>query len=280
MNMKNFYLILVIVCVFFYLTACQSSDRDNRYDSSNAETDKPIPQDTTTEDNKLNENTVSDNEYVSSFSELQAENLETIYKSDNCEVVTFDYSGPIIPCYAEWAAPPSYENAFADDSVIMTGIAYNVRSAVVIRELMGAVVSTDITIFDFEVEEVLSNHSDSIKKGDVVSVGVAGNVHKYYLETPIVEEEKSFLIFCTLASEIHNSMELSSYVDYFIGSNLYLFLERIGNSYLSINYFSDLSGALRISESKKDNQDAAEAYKVLQKRSVNDESELKIYESL
>ena len=59
-----------------------------------------------------------------------------------------------------------------------------------------------------------------------------------------------------------------------------MFLERIGNSYLSINYFSDLSGALRISESKKDNQDAAEAYKILQKRSVNDESELKIYESL
>ena len=254
MNMKNFYLILVIVCVFFYLTACQSSDRDNRYDSSNADIDKPISQDTTAEDNKLNENTVDVNEYASSFSELQIENLETIYKSDNCEVVTFDYSGPIKYCYSEWKVMTD-QIAYEENSLIVTGSVSNVRQATVSRMYNGSYITSYITLFDLRVTDVLLCDAGTYEIGDTVTMATCYNLMKYDEGLPLIEEGKDYLIFCFLASEHTNSMELEKYVDCWIFAPLYLLLERIGNYYLTLDYFSDVNGSLSLSEVLKLTED-------------------------
>lgn len=218
MNLKK--LLSIAICTgLLLMSSCHSVD--------NAQTEQCI----ITE----NESTVSD---------------AVIYKSKDVEVKNMDNPSEIQYIYSDWAEPPTYEEAFTNNSVILTGTAANVIPATVKYEYLGHTVSDKITIFDLSVEDVLYCRSETIRQGDIVTIGVLFNQSFYPEGIPLIEEGLTYMIFCYHASEdpANDIMELDRYVDCWIGDCLYLFLEKVGDSYLSIYSFDDLPGALSVAE--------------------------------
>lgn len=174
-------------------------------------------------------------------------NDRIIYKSQTVKVELIDVPSETHPVFPEWAEPPGYSEIFSDKTVILTGVVKSVKPALVTREYMGSLVSSNITIFEMVVEGVFLHQPEGIENVDTVTIGVSGNKSFYYTGTPIVEEGMSFVVFCNYAADIHNTMEVYNYVDYWISYPYYLFLEKTGDSYIATDYFSDVSGALKVS---------------------------------
>lgn len=164
----------------------------------------------------------------------------SIYKSPNVEVCLANDADAIKYTHYEWATITD-DIAYTKNTVIIAGVATNVRQATVNYEYMDTNVSDSITIFDVEVSDVLSCRSGSFQAGDLVTIGVGYNMDKYGEGLPIVTEGSSYLIFCYVAADQENDvLELAEYVDCWISAPKDLFLERVGDFYLSIDYFSDI----------------------------------------
>ena len=117
------------------------------------------------------------------------------------------------------------------------------------NEYMDTDVSDSITIFDVDVSEVLACRSGSIQEGDVITIGVGYNMDKYGEGLPIITEGASYLMFCYVAEDQENDvLELAEYVDCWISAPKDLFLERVGDFYLSIDFFSGLSDAQNLAD--------------------------------
>ena len=172
----------------------------------------------------------------------------SLYKSPNVEVTIADDADPIKYSHYEWATFTE-DMAYTKNTVIITGVATNVRQANVNYEYMDIDVSDGITIFDVDVSEVLACRSGSFQEGDIVTIGVGYNMDKYGEGLPIITEGASYLIFCYVAEDQENDvLELAEYVDCGISAPKDLFLERVGDFYLSIDFFSDVSEAHNLAE--------------------------------
>ncbi len=167
----------------------------------------------------------------------------SFYKSPNVEVTIVDGADPIQYAHYEWATLTE-DVAYTKNTVIITGVATNVRQATVNYEYMDTDVSDSITIFDVDISKVLACRSGSFQEGDTVTIGVGYNMDKYGEGLPIITEGASYLIFCYVAEDRENDvMELAEYVDCWISAPRDLFLERVGDFYLSIDFFSDVTEA-------------------------------------
>lgn len=172
--------------------------------------------------------------------------IPPLYKSTNVEVSLIDDTNTIKYANYEWSALTD-EIAYTKNTVILSGVASNIRQATVAYEFMDTNVSDSITIFDIKVSDVLSCRSGSFQYDDLVTVGVGYNMNKYGEGLPIIEDGKSYLIFCYVAADKENDvLELAEYVDCWISAPKDLFLEKIGDYYLSIDYFSNVPEALNL----------------------------------
>ena len=172
----------------------------------------------------------------------------SLYQSPNVEVTIVDNADQIKYTHYEWATFTE-DMAYTKNTVIITGVATNVRQANVNYEYMDTDVSDSITIFDVDVSEVLACRSGSIQEGDVITIGVGYNMDKYGEGLPIITEGASYLMFCYVAEDQENDvLELAEYVDCWISAPKDLFLERVGDFYLSIDFFSGLSDAQNLAD--------------------------------
>ncbi len=175
-------------------------------------------------------------------------NNHAIYKSENVEVTLLKDNDEIRVANYQWV-PVNDDIAFTKNNVIIVGEVNNVRPAIVSYNYMDTDVSDYITIFDVKVSEVLACRSDSVHSGDIVTVGVGYNIGKYGEGLPIIEDGRSYMIFCYTTDTINDDvLELSKYVDCWISSPKDLFVEKIGDYYLSIDYFSDVPESIALSE--------------------------------
>ena len=171
-----------------------------------------------------------------------------IYRSESVEVVLLD--DPAGPRYvsAEWALP-SLERSFTLNTVIMSGVASNVRQAAVTHSGGGRVSTSNITIFDIEISDVQSCRSGSFNRGDTVTVGTGYNMYNYSEGMPVIAEGNSYLFFCYPSYENRDSMQLEQYVDCWIWYSAYLLLEKVGDYYLIYDYlFQDIPGAVKLTD--------------------------------
>lgn len=172
----------------------------------------------------------------------------SVYKSANVEVSLADDADVIRYADYYWSVLTE-DMAYTKNTVILSGVASNIRPATVTYEYMGATVSDSITIFDIQISDVLACRSGSFRQGDVVTVGVGYNMNKYGEGLPIIKDGASYLIFCYVAADQENDLlELSNYLDCWISAPKDLLLERTGDFYLSIDFFSDVQGSLRLAD--------------------------------
>ena len=170
-----------------------------------------------------------------------------IYKSDKVEVTLLKDTGEIKPVDYEWA-PVTDDIAYTKNNLIIVGEAANIRSAVIKYHYMDTDVSDQITIFDVKIQDVLSCSPDFVHSGDMITVGIGYNMNNYGEGLPIIEDGRSYMIFCYTVSENTNDvLELANYVDCWISAPKDLFVEKVGDYYLSIDYFSDTPGSLAVS---------------------------------
>ena len=166
-----------------------------------------------------------------------------LYQSNNVEVSLLENSETTTYFHYEWATL-SDDVVYTKNTVILTGVASNVRQASVSYKFMDQNVVDNITIFDIEVSDVLACRTGSYKQGDTVTMGVGYNMNTYGEGLPVIEEGKEYLIFCYVAAEKENDpLELKNYVDCWISSPKDLFLEKVGDCYLSVDFFSNVSSA-------------------------------------
>ncbi|MBE6538519.1 MAG: hypothetical protein E7671_03535 [Ruminococcaceae bacterium] len=177
-----------------------------------------------------------------------ATNVESpiIYNSDNVKVSLMENTNNVNYAYYEWTTLTD-DIAYTKNTVIITGKASNIRPVTVSYTYMNADVTDNITIFDIEIYDVLSCRSGSFSQGDIITIGVGYNMDVYGEGLPIIEEGTSYMIFCYVAKDKENDvLELSEYVDCWISAPKDLFLEKIGDFYLSIDYFSDMPNSINL----------------------------------
>lgn len=166
-----------------------------------------------------------------------------IYKSANVEVSALEGMSATNYTNYEWAVFTD-DIAYTKNTVIITGVASNVQQATVAYEYMDTDVLDNITIFDIEISDVLSSRSGSFQQGDTITVGVGYNMNKYGEGLPIIESGKEYMVFCYVAADKENDvLELAEYIDCWVSAPKDLLLERVGDFYLSIDYFSDAPGS-------------------------------------
>ena len=303
--MKKTKTIAFVLCAALFISSCALTEAEpSAEEPVDVETEYAVPDESEPEtDVPASEAPVPEGGLP------EKDNFRTVYKSENVEVVAFDNVGPVIYVNTEWAAPPSYEKAFTENTVIFTGTVDGVREATVTYEYMGSTRSSEITIFDFAVVEIFSSRSASVNAGDTVTVGVGYNTCRYAEGLPFIKKGESYLIFCYPPAERENSIEAENYLDFWIYDCRHLFLEKTGGSYLSVGYFGDIPGAsliyecMSLTEQKirnlsmfsdsgnaanhyidtaiapdadPDNPDAADALKLLRSRTAQNSSELLI----
>ncbi len=162
-----------------------------------------------------------------------------LYSSDNVIVTLADNSGETNNCYYQWIELTD-ETVFEKNTVIVTGVVSNIREATVEYEFMDTHVCDDITIFDVEVADVLSCRSDSLEISDMITVGTGYTSSSYGEGLPLIEEGKTYMIFCYVAADREDDpLELAGYIDCWISAPKDLLIEKIGDSYLAVDYFKD-----------------------------------------
>lgn len=174
-------------------------------------------------------------------------------------------------CY-EWT-PLTQESAYRKNTVILTGTAENVRPAVVKYRYMDTDVSDQITIFDVKIKNVLACHTDTFPDAPTITLGVGYNQNVYCEELPMITEGTAYLLFCYLtADQTDSPLELSAYVDGWISAPNALLCEKVGDAYLTNDFFADVPGACSVAEANsgvKTNADAEEAVLTLNTRAAS-----------
>ena len=154
------------------------------------------------------------------------DNHSYLYKSDNVEVSlieSIENTDTIQHTHYFWDELTD-DVAYTKNTVIITGVASNVRQATVAYEFMDADVVDNITIFDVEVSDVLACRSGSFLQGDLITIGIGYNMSTYGVELPIIEDGKSYLIFCYVAADQEDDdLELAGYMDCWISAPKDLF---------------------------------------------------------
>lgn len=172
-----------------------------------------------------------------------AEETSYVYKSEKVCVSLIDDHAPTKYASYYWDLITD-DIAYSNNNLILTGFASNVRQVSVDYVFMDANVTDSMTLFDVNVSAVLASRSAPYQPGDVITVGVGYNMEKYGEGLPILQDGKSYLLFCRTADSIDQStngvLELSEYVDCWIGAPKDLLVERVGDHYLAIDYFSDV----------------------------------------
>ncbi len=147
---------------------------------------------------------------------------------------------------------PTVDVAYTKNTVILTGMVSNVRRATVSYKHMDTQIVEYITIFDVEVSDVLACRSGSYKQGDRITMGVPYLADGKTLscpgvDYPVIEEGKSFLIFCYVAADKENDpLELGKYLDCWISAPGTLFVEKSADAYLTNEFFADVPGAMEL----------------------------------
>jgi hypothetical protein len=171
-----------------------------------------------------------------------------LYKSSNVEVSLNDNAGETEYVGYEWAALTD-NVAYKKNTAAITGTVSNIRQVTVSYKYMGTDVSDNITIFDVEVSDVVYCRSDFVKQGDTVTVGVGYNMNSYGEGLPEIKDGTTYMMFCYPASETDNdALELAGYVDLWISAPKDLFLEKVGDYYLTSDYFSNVPNAISLAD--------------------------------
>ena len=138
--------------------------------------------------------------------------------------------------------------AYTKNTVILTGIASNIREATVEYVYLGTNVTDHITIFDIAISSILSCNTDSFPQEKVVSVGIPYNMLTYGEGNPILQNGSSYLMYCYVTSDLENDvLELAEYVDCWVSDPLNLLIEQVGDCYFTSNFFSNVPSAQQIS---------------------------------
>lgn len=149
-------------------------------------------------------------------------------------------------------------DAYGRNTVILRGTVSNIREARVTYwyEEFHSETTDDITMFDVTVSEVLHCRTKHYSDKQTVTVAFGYTTDSYAEGVPILEEGKEFLIFAYAPEDRENSsMELEGYTDLWCRSAHYLMLEKVGDSYLTTNFFEpasegkSLAQALNVTES-------------------------------
>ena len=181
-----------------------------------------------------------------------SEEVTYIYKSDKVSVSLIDAHASRRYVFYEWNLITD-DIAYSNNNLILTGFVSNVQQVNVDYVSNDANVTDSVTLFDVNVSDVLASRSASVQKGDVITVGVAYNMEKYGEGLPIIQDGKSYLLFCCTVDAIDQStnevLELSEYADCWIRAPKDLLVEKIGDHYLAIDYFADVPGVPSLPES-------------------------------
>lgn len=179
----------------------------------------------------------------------ESSNLDLcIYKSDNVKVLQLGNDGEIKYVDYQFASQDEDE-AYEKNTVILTGVASNVRQAMVSYEYLDAEVVDNITIFDITISEVLSCRTESLDNKTVISVGIPYNMYNYGEGLPIVEEGKSYLLFCYMTADKDNDvLEMDNYVDCWMSNPRELLCEKVDNYYVASEFFAKSPAAYNVVE--------------------------------
>lgn len=168
---------------------------------------------------------------------------DVIYESEAVKVSLIDNAAKFTDTSVdyEWMRL-SQEEAYTKNPVILTGTVSNIRECFIEIKGREPTIFNNMTIFDVTVDEVLSCHSDSFPDRDVITMAVGYNSVTFVSELPQIKEGASYLMFCCMANDERNVIpESRNYVDCWIYDVHDLFCEKVGDYYLTNDYFSDLS---------------------------------------
>ncbi len=197
---------------------------------------------------------------------------DVLFQSPNVTVMQVEEAATPNRVYYEWT-PLTQESAYRKNTVILTGTAENVRPAVVKYRYMDTDVSDQITIFDVKIKNVLACHTDTFPDAPTITLGVGYNQNVYSEELPMITEGTDYLLFCYLtADQTDSPLELSAYVDGWISAPNALLCEKVGNAYLTNDFFEDVPGACSLAEANsgvQTNADAEEAVLTLNTRAAS-----------
>lgn len=164
---------------------------------------------------------------------------DTLHSSDSVCVIQIEKSDDVNYSYY-LTAPLTEQIVYEKNSIILTGTASNVRYAQVEYEYMEQDLTDNITLFDITVTEVLCGGSARVKKNAILTMGINYNMNNYGEGSVIVEEGKTYLIFCEIPPiDGTDPLERASYMDCWIEYSKNLLIEKVGDYYLTSNFFSE-----------------------------------------
>ena len=87
---------------------------------------------------------------------------------------------------------------------------------------------------------------------------------------PKNKDGSSYLIFCYVTAEIEDDLlELSGYVDCWFSSQKDLFCEKIGDCYLAIDFFSDISDSINLVDALSLAEDGIDSLSAIDKSNAS-----------
>lgn len=166
--------------------------------------------------------------------------------SDNTEIRSVEDTQTVVFVDYNWVVLKK-EDAYTENTVILTGEVSNVRYTTVDYEFMDTNVSDKATLFDIKVDKVLSCTSDLYPDRDCITVGVGYTMSTYNEELPVITEGARYLLFCYVTADDKDDVrETYKYADCWICYPKDLLCENIDGYYLVNNFFSDIPSAVSL----------------------------------
>ena len=161
-----------------------------------------------------------------------------IYRSDNISVKQVEYEERQFEHQSTLGI--TVEQAFQRNTVIIAGTISNVREAVVSYTIDGVTGDSPITLFDMSASDVLFTSSNKLPQWGDLTVGVGYNNSCFGIGRQILEEGKSFLMFCVLTEDMESDpLEASNYADLWVLNSSNLLFEQVGEQFVVSNVFAD-----------------------------------------
>lgn len=161
-----------------------------------------------------------------------------IYRSDNISVKQVEYEERNYVHSTRMGI--TADEAFAQHAVILSGTIRNVREAEVSYSYEGFTGESPITLFDVSASDVLFSSTNKIPKWGDLTVGVGFNSRMMDNEMPILEDGKSFLMFCLVTADMENDpLATKEYADLWVWYSDSLMFEQSDDQIMLSYVFED-----------------------------------------
>lgn len=188
----------------------------------------------------------------------QQNDQSIIYKSDAVEVKKLLNTETNIRTHTEWAYIDE-EMVYKNNGLIISGEIVSIQEAIIEYNRNEEIYTENITIFELNIDDVLYQKDGAVKQGDSLRLGYGFNSNNYSADLPAIDVGKEVIAFCYSTSTSYpHPLELSEYIDYWIGWPRDLLIEKADNSYIITSLFArSAEEAVQISSYLNINKDNA-----------------------